>query len=93
MTTKREALDALKEIAYCRHKGDADVATIQSFLESLPPDPFVLPAPGTEFCARLKSGDLRKFYVSKSGRAHELSSYHCSESWFRATSAEIVEET
>lgn len=93
MTTKRELRLALNALVPETRTECEAFRKLSAHIDSLPPDPFVLPPPGTEFSARLKSGDVRKFYVSKAGSVHELRDDGFSESWFRAVSAAIVEES
>ena len=50
MTTRTEALAALA-ILTKRHGSSDESRLVYRLLESLPPEPFVMPPPGTEFTA------------------------------------------
>ena len=95
MTTRTEALAALA-ILTKRHGSSDESRLVYRLLESLPPEPFVMPPPGTEFTVQLQTGEApRSFYRAKSGDVVEfypnqkLAAY--SEAWFRERGAVIVE--
>ena len=89
---RNDALAALDKIFVGAHEFEAK-ATVRAFLESLPPPPFVLPPPGTEFVVRVGVVAMT-FYRLKCGDVIEVT--HTTplafqEKWFRDRGAEIVE--
>lgn len=100
MTTKREALKALAELrAQALRDEFPNCDAIQAYLDSLPPDPFVLPPPGTEFTVRCRVAvgakvTVEKFYHWKDG---EVTRFRIGDTWnevgLQNAGAEIVEES
>lgn len=77
------------------HGASDDSRLVYTFLSSLPPPPFVLPPPGTEFVVKVLA-NVRHFYRLQSGQVIEVyrprdSVGGYSEQWFREHGAEIVE--
>lgn len=77
------------------HGASDDSRLVYTFLSSLPPPPFTLPPPGTEFTVRIRGQD-RLFYRTKTqGLVAELSPQFemiwYTEGWLREAGAEIVE--
>lgn len=98
MTTKREALKLLGKInVHWSNKDDAE--KLRAYIDSLPPDPFVLPEPGTEFVVRCRVAvgakvTVEKFYHWKDG---EVTRFRIGDTWneggLQNAGAEIVEES
>ena len=98
MTTRTEAIELVTRLKRDTPGGWRETAcwNILEFIAALPPEPFVMPPPGTEFTVQLQTGEApRSFYRAKSGDVVEfypnqkLAAY--SEAWFRERGAVIVE--
>jgi hypothetical protein len=91
--TKREAMQALNNITALTPIDRDAKKQLRAYLDSLPPDPFVLPPPGTEFAARVDDR-VREFYVTTRGEVREMfKGVGYTREWFTNAGAEIVEET